>query len=122
MEHMHEVFMAMVIFGAIAYIITQFFNHRQRMRMIETGMTKLEFSQVRGRSTNSVKYGLVAIALGAALLLSQIADEAGAFRGRDIGFALVPIFIGVALIISAIIERKMEPRNGGSTDALEVKQ
>ena len=122
MEHMSEVFMAMVIFGAISYIITQFFTHRQRMKMIETGMTKIEFSQVRGSNTNSIKYGLVAIALGSALLISQIADEAGAFNGREIGFALVPIFIGLALIISAIIERKVEPRNGTSMDQLEVKQ
>ncbi len=122
MDHMHEVFIAMVIFGAISYVITQFFNHRQRMKMIETGITKLEFSQVRSRNASSIKYGMVAIALGSAIFISQIADEAGAFRGRDLGFALVPIFVGVALIISAIIERKFEKSNGGSTDALEMKR
>ncbi len=123
MNHLSEVFMAMVIFGAISYIITQFFNHRQRMKMIELGVTKLEFSQTKARSSNSIKYGLVAIALGSALFIAQILEDVGEFRGTgvEIGFALVPIFVGVALIISAIIERKMEPRNGGSRDALEMK-
>ncbi len=120
MDHMHEVFMAMVIFGAIAYVITQYFNHRQRMKMIESGITKLEFSQTRSRSINSVKYGLVAIALGLAIFISQIMEDVGEFRNHEIGFALVPIFVGVALIVSAIIERKMAPRNG--SDAIEMKQ
>lgn len=122
MDRMQEVFIAMIIFGAISYIITQFFNHRQRMRMIETGITKLEFSQVRNRNTTSIKYGMVAIALGSALFISQIADEAGAFSGRDIGFALVPIFVGMALIISAILERKLEKNSESSSDAMELKR
>ncbi len=122
MNQMHEVFIAMTIFGSISYIITQFFNHRQRMRMIETGITKLEFSQTRNRNATSIKYGMVAIALGSALFISQIADEAGAFRGRDIGFALVPIFVGIALIASAIIERKFEKSNESSADAMELKR
>lgn len=121
MDHMHEVFMAMVIFGAIAYVITQYFNHRQRMKMIESGITKLEFSQTRSRSSNSIKYGLVAIALGSAIFISQIMDDVGGFRGQEIGFALVPIFMGVALIISAIVERKLEPRNGRGGETMEMK-
>lgn len=122
MNHMEEVFIAMIVFGAISYIITQFFNHRQRMRMIETGITKLEFSSTRSRNASSIKYCLVAIALGSAIFISQIADETGAFRGRDLGFALVPIFIGTALIISAIIERKFEKNSESGTDAMEVKR
>jgi hypothetical protein len=120
MSNLHEVFIAMVIFGSISYVITQFFNHRQRMRMIETGVTKLEFSQVRGRSTNSIKYGLVAIALGSALFIAQILDNVGDYSSRGLGFALVPIFVGVALIISAIIERKLEKSGNGSSDELEA--
>ncbi|MEK7727590.1 MAG: DUF6249 domain-containing protein [candidate division KSB1 bacterium] len=122
MDHMNEVLVAMVIFGAISYVITQFFNHRQRMKMIETGVTKLEFSQVRNRNASSVKYGMVAIALGSAIFISQLADEAGAFRGRDLGFALVPIFVGTALIIAAIVERKFEKDNSGTADTLEMKR
>lgn len=122
MNHFSEVLGMMVVFGAISYVITQFFYHRQRMKMIERGITKLEFSQSQGRSQNSIKYGLVAIALGAAIFIAQILEDVGTFGGFETGLALVPLFIGVALIISAVIERKQEARNGGATDVLEMKQ
>lgn len=122
MNHYSEVLGMAVVFSAISYVITQFFQHRQRMKMIDRGITKLEFSQTRGRSLNSIKYGMVAIALGLAILIAQILEDLGELGGFETGLALVPLFIGVALIVSAVIERKQDARNGSTTDVLEVKQ
>lgn len=122
MNHFSEVLGMAVVFSAISYVITQFFQHRQRMKMIERGITKLEFSQTRGRSLNSIKYGMVAIALGLAILIAQILEDLGELGGFETGLALVPLLIGVALIVSAVIERKQDARQGSTTDALEMKQ
>jgi undecaprenyl pyrophosphate phosphatase UppP len=104
-----EVLIPLTFFGASAFVIVKILEHRQRMRMIDKGVTKVEFSDKRNRSLTSIKYGLVTIALGLAIFMAQMFEEfVRAPFGGEIGLAFVPIFVGVALIISAILEKRAE--------------
>ncbi|MGH7496164.1 MAG: DUF6249 domain-containing protein [bacterium] len=104
-----EVLIPLSLFGATTFVIVKVLEHRQRMRMIDKGITKLEFSDTRNRSLTSIKYGLVTIALGIAIFMAQIFEEfVRSPFGGEIGLAFVPIFVGVALIISAILEKRAE--------------
>jgi len=111
-----EILIPLTFFGATAFVVVKILEHRQRMRMIDKGITKVEFSETRNRSLNSIKYGLVTIALGLAIFLAQIFEEfvRGPFGG-EIGLAFVPIFIGVALIISALMEKRAEKEQAQRT-------
>ena len=117
-----EIIIVPFIFGVFAYIIVQFLNHRQRMRMIDKGITKIEFSQGKPRTDNPLKYGIIAIALGLAIFIAQLFQDVFRFSVRgEIGLALVPLFVGIALVIFAFIDRKSEKEGDGS-DFLEMKR
>lgn len=111
-----EILIPISFFVVVAFIVVQVLQHRQRMLMIEKGVTRLEFTEIRNRSLNSIKYGLVTIALGLAIFMAQVFDEfIRSPFGGEIGLALVPMFVGVALIVSAIIEKRAEKEQGAST-------
>ncbi len=115
-----EAMIPMSFFAAATFVIVKFLEHRQRIRMIDKGITKVEFTEHRNRSINSVKYGMVTIALGVAIFMAQIFEEfVRSPFGGEIGLALVPIFVGVALIISAILEKRADHQN--QRNALEMK-
>ena len=104
-----EFLIPIVLFIAMAYVIVQFLDHRERMKMIEKGVTRLELRRDKQFRDNSVKYGVIAIALGSAILIAQIFEQFLHLPlGGEIGLALVPIFVGVALVIYA----KIGPKNG----------
>ena len=105
-----EVLIPLSFFGATTFVIVKVLEHRQRMRMIDKGITKVEFTDTRrNRSLTSIKYGLVTIALGIAIFMAQVFEEfVRAPFGGEIGLAFVPMFVGVALIISAILEKRAE--------------
>jgi hypothetical protein len=109
-----EIFIPITFFLLTAYVIVKILDHRQRMRMIEKGISKLEFSEPpRDRSVTSIKYGLVTIALGLAIFMAQMFEKfVGTPFDAEIGLALVPIFVGVALILSAILEKRAEKQHG----------
>ena len=115
-----EILIPLGAFVVFAYVITQYLQHRQRMRMIDRGITKLEFTQAAARTDNSIKYGLVTIALGLAILLAQLFEDVFRTRlGGEIGLALVPIFVGVALIVYALMDRRASKEKG--SEAVEMK-
>ena len=115
-----EILIPLSFFAATSFVIVKLLEHRQRMRMIDKGVTKVEFTDTRDRSLNSLKYGMVIIALGFAILIAQIMERF--FRGlfdAEIALALVPIFIGIALIVFAMMERRAGSR--GAHQSLEMK-
>ena len=80
----------------------------------------MEFSSTGNRSLTSIKYGLVAIALGTAIFMAQVFEKfVRSPFDAEIGLALVPIFVGVALIISAILEKRFEKEQ--MHESLEMK-
>jgi hypothetical protein len=104
-----EVLIPLAFFGATTFVIVKILEDRQRMRMIDKGVTKLEFSDTRNRSLTSMKYGLVTIALGLAIFMAQAFKEfVRSPFGGEIGLGFVPFFVGVALIDSAILKKRAE--------------
>lgn len=99
------------LFAMIAFIVYNSQQHKLRMKMVESGVTNLDLTKMKTPSDNSLKYGLVCVALGVAIFLGLMFERYVPEMGGEFGFAFIPIFIGLALIISAIIERSRGKRD-----------
>jgi archaellum biogenesis protein FlaJ (TadC family) len=101
-----------VVFGTAAWIIKTILDHSIRRRLIDKGMVGpdnkyLYVERVVHRAPSSIKWGMVLVAVGAAIFIGQllpydIADE--------YTVAFMFIFGGAALLIYAAIARKLENR------------
>lgn len=108
---MHDIaplFVALGLFAMIAFIVYQVQQHRLRAKMIEKGVTQLEVPKAQARSDQSLKYGLVAIALGLAIFQAQIFEANNVLTGGEMVLGLVPLYVGIALLIAAWLERRRE--------------
>jgi hypothetical protein len=115
-ESMHSgdiipLFAIVFFFSSVAYVIHQVLQHRQRMKMIDKGVTQLELPKAQARSDQSLKYGLVAIALGLAIFQAQIFEANNVLTGGEMVLGLVPLYVGIALLIAAWLERRREKNN-----------
>lgn len=99
------------MFIVIAFIVYQTLQHRLRMKMVEKGVTNLDLSKMQLPADNSLKYGLVCIALGVAIFMGLVFERFVPDLGGEFGFAFIPLFIGAALVISAMVERNRAKRN-----------
>jgi FtsH-binding integral membrane protein len=120
-EYIAPMTMGLAAFALVAFIVYQILTHRQRMKMIEKGISRLEISQVRAQADTSIKYGLIFIALGLGIWLAQIFEAYNILIGGEMALAFVPIFVGVALIISAIIERRREKQASKQIDQMKME-
>ena len=93
------------LFAMIAFIVYNNQQHKLRMKMVESGVTNLDLTKLKTPSDNSLKYGLVCVALGIAIFMGLVFERYVPDLGGEFGFALIPIFIGIALIVSALLER-----------------
>jgi hypothetical protein len=99
------------LFAMIAFIVYNNQQHKLRMKMVESGVTNLDLTKMKTPADNSLKYGMVSIALGLALFMGLIFEKYVHDLGGEITVALVPIFIGGALIASAMIDRNRAGKN-----------
>lgn len=113
-----EVFIPLGAFAMIAFIIVQFFYHRQRMKLIERGLATTDLPPMKLGPGSSLKFGLIAIALGLAIFISQIFEELFRGWGGEDTFAVGSIFVGAALIIHTLIDRKALKAEGESANNL----
>jgi hypothetical protein len=105
---MEAVFGISVLCLTFGFAVYQILVHRQRVKMIEKGITRLEISQPRSQADTSLKYGLILIALGLAVYVAQVFERFDILIGGEIALAFIPIFVGVALLISARFEKRRE--------------
>ncbi len=101
-------FAIVFFFSSVAFIIHQVLQHRQRMKMIDKGVTQLDLPKAQASSEQSLKYGLVAIALGLAIFQAQIFEANNVLTGGEMVLGLVPLYVGIALLIAAWLERRRE--------------
>lgn len=104
-------------FVFIAYMVKIVSENRTRRFLIEKGQVnenvKFLFSDRFSYSVpSSLKWGMVLIAIGAAIIIGRILDAAlpstyGEFDGEAMTFALMFIFGGVALIVYYALAIKM---------------
>ncbi len=108
---MTEIFVPLIVFGSIAYVIKVLSDNRLRSMLIKQGEVnenvKYLFGERFGVSVpTSLKWGMVLIAIGAAILLTKIIDIF--IRADDsLMFALMFIFGGVALLVYYVIGTRM---------------
>ncbi|MCK6560396.1 hypothetical protein L6R21_14470 [bacterium] len=93
-------------FAMVAYVFVQYLHHRQRMKLIEKGMATTELPPITSSVSNSMRFGLIAIALGLAIFISQVFEEMFRSWGNEDTFAMGSIFVGAALIIHTLMSRK----------------
>ncbi|RIK76025.1 hypothetical protein DCC62_12145 [candidate division KSB1 bacterium] len=105
-----EVFIPLGAFAMLAFIIVQFFYHRQRMKLIERGLATTDLPPMKLGPGSSLKFGLIAI--------SQIFEELFRGWGGEDTFAMGSIFVGAALIIHTLIDRKASKAEGESVNNL----
>jgi hypothetical protein len=99
------------LFAMIAFIVYNNQQHKLRMKMVESGVTNLDLTKMKTPADNSLKYGLVCVALGVAIFIGLAFERFVPELGGEFGFAFIPIFIGAALIISAMVERNRAKRD-----------
>jgi hypothetical protein len=114
-ELLAPLFGALGFFAMIAFIIYQFQQHRLRMKMVEKGVTNLDLTKMQSPPDNSLKYGLVCIALGIAIFMGLAFERFVPEFGGEFTLAFVPLLVGVSLIISALFERNRAKRNTSQT-------
>jgi hypothetical protein len=109
-------------FAMVAFVVSQVVAYRQRMKMIEKGISRLEISQVKSQADTSLKYGLILVALGLAIYMAQVFERFNILIGGEMALAFIPIFVGVALLISARFERRREERASKQIEQMKVER
>lgn len=103
---MEPVLATLIIFGSIGLILWRWIEarHRERMAMIEKGVSPADFKGVpvremlRANPLSSLKWGLLAAFVGVGLIAANWLDRAYYFAD-SIYIASMLVFGGVALII-----------------------
>lgn len=114
----HEVFIPLGAFAMMAFVVVQFFYHRQRMKLIERGLATADLPPMKLGPGSSMKFGLIAIALGLAIFLSQIFEELFRGWGGEDTFAVGSIFVGAALILHTLLDKKAKKNEVESVNNL----
>lgn len=102
----HEVAVPILFFLVVGCIVVAaiFAKHRERIMMVEKGMSSEDIKALYGRSIRqhdplgSLKWGILFVLAGAAILLGNFLHERyGVEEGAIIG--LVILFVGLGLVI-----------------------
>lgn len=96
-----EVFIPITLFAAIAFIIFYYLRYRylERQSIIEKGLSGEDLKNMLGKpprresnGTNMAKWGIIAIAIGLAILIGTQFEE-------EVTFGLIFLFPGIGLLI-----------------------
>jgi len=108
MEQITDVFIVAVVFYAIVAVIKIVSDNRVRNKLIEKGLldenTKYLYMQPGVNVPSALKWGLVFIFLGSAVLVSKLFD----YQEFTIGFMF--LFAGAGLILFYVIARRLEQK------------
>src|SRR3990172_12344138 len=102
MEHMVEIIVPIASFLFIFLVIKALFDYRTRQKLIEKGLVdeKVKYlfaeQQVDFKFLNSLKWGMVLIGLGLAVLLGELVESE---RSEEITIGAMFVFAGLAMLI-----------------------
>ncbi len=125
-ETVVPIFAMVFIFGFPAIIIfwAIYTKHRERMRLIEKGISPEEarkyFSNVEKRprgSNGALKWGIILLFLGAGIFTANILEQLYEFND-GITFSMIVLFLGLGFILYYFLSRgrvqNIEPKNSNS--------
>ena len=113
---MHDFLIVLTIFGSVAFVIKVLSDNRIRHRIIENTnigdkekMALLQTGQPVGQSFQSIKWGLVLIAIGLALLIGNLFPYQ---VSEEMTFGLGFLFAGLAFLIYYVLAKRMAENQG----------
>ena len=107
----------LIVFGTMGYIVKVVLDNSMRRKLIDKGMTGPEVKQLfantyRRGVPGSLKWGMVLVAVGAAILIGRLTP----YDVRDeYTVAFMFIFGGAALLAYGIIARRVEKDLNGNS-------
>ena len=92
------------IFGIIYVVLMT--RHRERMSLLNRGLTPKEFHNRNAIISATLRYGLLLIGIAIGILLGNFASEHLDVPRQGAFLAMILLFGGLGLVISYLIERK----------------
>jgi hypothetical protein len=104
---MEDVFISLIIFGFIYNVIYLHIRKKERMALLEKGLDGDYFdkNKLPNKSFN-LKYGLLAIAVGAGILIARIFEFYGIMYEQGY-FAMIFLLGGISLVTYYFMEKKL---------------
>lgn len=109
-----ELFIPIFLFSGIAFVLWKFIDsrHKERIAILEKGMVSEDLkylytgSNIRNNPLSAMKYGLLAIFIGAGILVSAFASQF--FQGieEQVTAGIIFVFGGTGLITFYLIANK----------------
>jgi predicted tellurium resistance membrane protein TerC len=96
------------VFAMIVAIVYLNVRKKERMALLQYGKDASVFRTVKHRDP-SLKYGLLLIFLGVALLIANFLVESGTMREEPAYFSLLSLAAGISLLLSFFLERRKMP-------------
>jgi predicted MFS family arabinose efflux permease len=105
MKPLVPIFIVGIIFWTLYAIIQLVVRRKERVMLIEKGMSAPEMKP-ETLSFSSLKFGLLFIGIGAGALIGNILSVTTALDTDVAYFSMIFLFGGLALIISHFLEKK----------------
>ncbi len=105
---MEGVFTTLIVFGFVFGIIYLHIRKKERMAIMERGLEGdyFEKNKINNKAFN-LKYGLLAIAIGAGILIARIFEFYGIMHEQGY-FAMIFLFGGISLVSYYFLEKKLK--------------
>jgi hypothetical protein len=114
MANPNEVLIPIVVFAGFAFIIKIILDYATRRKLIDKGMVDesikyLYLARPEGQVASSLKWGMIAIGIGAAIFVGQMVRPS---LQEEITIGCMFLFGGIGLVIYYAITRKTIERSG----------
>jgi hypothetical protein len=93
------------LFGIIYIIVTT--RHRERMSMLEKGVSPSTFGSKDSFASNTLKFGMLSVGLAFGILAGNMLYRSEAIERAPAFFSMTFLFGGLALILNFIVDRKL---------------
>ncbi len=114
-----DVLIPLVVFGGLWFILKLFLDHSTRRKLIDSGnidenIKYLYFNRPEQYAPSSLKWGLVLVGLGLAVVIGQILPYP--WDKGEIIFSLMLLFSGIGLLVNyAIVSKKQKEAQAKNT-------
>ena len=123
MASLNEVLIPIVVFGGFAFIIKIILDYATRRKLIDKGMVDesikyLYLGKPEGQIASSLKWGMVAIGIGAAIFVGQMVRPS---LQEEVTIGCMFLFGGIGLVIYYAIARKTLGKSGRENSETQLR-